>query len=78
VCAEALSNVAKHAHASHVRVAVRVDDGAVSAVVADDGIGGADEALGSGLRGLAATTTPTRQADSAAQLAGSPSLALIR
>ena len=53
VCAEALSNIAKHADASHVRVAIRVDDGTVSAVIEDDGIGGADEALGSGLRGLA-------------------------
>jgi signal transduction histidine kinase len=53
VCAEGLSNVAKHASASHVRVAVTVDDGAVSAVIEDDGVGGANEALGSGLRGLA-------------------------
>ena len=52
VCAEALSNVAKHASASHVRVDVRVHDGAVLTVIQDDGVGGADEALGSGLRGL--------------------------
>ena len=53
--AEALTNVAKHSRATHVRVVV---DGApgpagtLNVVISDDGIGGAD-ADGAGLRGLA-------------------------
>jgi PAS domain S-box-containing protein len=51
--AEALTNVAKYAHASAVRVRVAAEDGRVLVEVADDGVGGADPAAGSGLRGLA-------------------------
>ena len=36
---EALTNVAKHAHAEHVRVGVVVGDGEVAIEVADDGVG---------------------------------------
>jgi signal transduction histidine kinase len=50
VC-EALANVAKHAHASRARVKVQLDGRAI-VDVEDDGIGGADPARGSGLRGL--------------------------
>jgi signal transduction histidine kinase len=53
VCAEALTNVAKHAAAAHVAVVVTSSEGRVRAVIEDDGIGGADPAHGSGLRGLA-------------------------
>jgi signal transduction histidine kinase len=52
VCAEALANVAKHAAASRVTVAVTVAEGRVQVEVEDDGVGGADPARGSGLRGL--------------------------
>jgi signal transduction histidine kinase len=56
VVSEALTNVAKHAHASIVHVEVDTaedDDGAVLRVcVRDDGHGGADLAGGSGLVGL--------------------------
>jgi signal transduction histidine kinase len=53
VASEALANVAKHAQATAVQI--KVSRGAKSALVevADDGIGGADDAGGSGLRGLA-------------------------
>jgi signal transduction histidine kinase len=51
--AEAITNVAKHARASHVAVSVRRDDGRVVVRVADDGVGGADPVGGSGLNGLA-------------------------
>jgi PAS domain S-box-containing protein len=51
--AEAITNVAKHANASHVAVSVRRDEGRVFVQVADDGIGGADPVAGSGLHGLA-------------------------
>jgi signal transduction histidine kinase len=53
ICSEALTNVAKHASASTVRVTVEVDEGWVTVVVEDDGRGGADPLQGSGLRGLA-------------------------
>jgi signal transduction histidine kinase len=53
VVAEAITNVARYAQASHVRVAVVRDDEHVVAEVTDDGVGGADPANGSGLRGLA-------------------------
>ena len=51
VASEALTNVAKHAHASHATIAVSRTNGRVSVEVADDGVGGAD-AEGAGLRGL--------------------------
>jgi signal transduction histidine kinase len=53
VVAEALTNVAKHADATRAAVVVRRLDGLLRVVVTDDGVGGADPALGTGLRGLA-------------------------
>jgi signal transduction histidine kinase len=53
VVAEGLTNVAKYARASAVQVSVERGDGEVFVTVADDGIGGADGAAGTGLRGLA-------------------------
>jgi PAS domain S-box-containing protein len=52
VVAEALTNVAKYAHAAAVRVDVCRSDGRLHVTVSDDGVGGADPSLGSGLRGL--------------------------
>jgi signal transduction histidine kinase len=52
VVSEALTNVAKHANASAVRVDVDTDDSLVRLAVHDDGVGGADPARGSGLVGL--------------------------
>jgi signal transduction histidine kinase len=49
---EMLTNVAKHAHASVVHVSVEVVDRVVRVSVRDDGAGGADPTLGSGLVGL--------------------------
>jgi PAS domain S-box-containing protein len=51
--AEALTNVAKYAGASIVRVRVAASDTRVVVEVTDDGRGGADASRGSGLRGLA-------------------------
>jgi len=51
--AEAVTNVAKYAQATHVAVSVRRDDGRLVVQITDDGIGGADPSGGSGLRGLA-------------------------
>jgi signal transduction histidine kinase len=53
VVSEALTNVAKYSQATQARVEVRRTNGDVTVEVADDGIGGADAARGSGLRGLA-------------------------
>jgi signal transduction histidine kinase len=51
--AEALTNTAKHAHATTVTVVAGVDEDAVLRVrVSDDGRGGADIGAGSGLMGL--------------------------
>jgi signal transduction histidine kinase len=52
VVAEGLANVIKHAHATHARIAVAMDNGRAVVQVGDDGRGGADTAGGSGLSGL--------------------------
>lgn len=52
VASESLTNVLKHAHASEVRIDLHRDGTKVCLTVRDDGIGGADPALGSGLAGL--------------------------
>lgn len=52
VVSEALTNTAKHAHASAVRVAVEARDGVLELSIRDDGSGGADPTRGSGLIGL--------------------------
>ncbi|MET0770846.1 MAG: sensor histidine kinase, partial [Solirubrobacteraceae bacterium] len=51
--AEALTNVAKYAQATTVRVRVAAGEDEVVVEVSDDGVGGADPEAGSGLRGLA-------------------------
>jgi signal transduction histidine kinase len=56
VCAEGLTNVAKYASASRARVSVIARETHFAVVVEDDGVGGADPARGSGLRGLADRT----------------------
>jgi signal transduction histidine kinase len=52
VVSEALANAAKYARSSRVTVSVGAADGELILEVADDGVGGADPARGSGLRGL--------------------------
>jgi signal transduction histidine kinase/putative methionine-R-sulfoxide reductase with GAF domain len=52
VAAEALTNAAKHARASVVDLDVTTDDGTLTLMVRDDGVGGADPGGGSGLVGL--------------------------
>ena len=51
--AEALTNVAKYAHADSASVRVERMNGRAVVEVRDDGVGGADPDGGSGLRGLA-------------------------
>ena len=53
VVCEALANVGKYAHATAVRVVIARHDGLAVIEVADNGVGGADDGNGSGLRGLA-------------------------
>ena len=52
VAAEALTNAAKHAHASVVHLDATSDAGTLTLTVRDDGVGGADPGGGSGLVGL--------------------------
>ncbi|WP_085186909.1 GAF domain-containing protein [Mycobacterium sp. IEC1808] len=52
VVAEALTNAAKHAQASEVRVRAHADDRNLTVLISDDGVGGADSGKGSGLIGL--------------------------
>jgi signal transduction histidine kinase len=49
---ELVANVTKHAQASQAWIDIRHDDHALKISVADDGCGGADQARGSGLRGI--------------------------
>jgi signal transduction histidine kinase len=53
VCSEALANVAKHAHASRVRIDLGEDISGPVLRIEDDGVGGANVAAGTGLGGLA-------------------------
>src|SRR4051794_28059197 len=50
--AEALTNVAKYAQATHATVRLALDDGTLAVEVRDDGVGGAQPDAGSGLTGL--------------------------
>jgi signal transduction histidine kinase len=52
VVAEALANVGKYAAARRAEVDIHRVDGGLVVRVADDGVGGADPAAGTGLRGL--------------------------
>ena len=52
VTAEALTNVAKYAHASSATVELTLEDDRLRVQVRDDGVGGADPSTGTGLRGL--------------------------
>ena len=52
VASEALTNTAKHPHASRAQVKARQYDGWLELLVSDDGRGGADASGGSGLTGL--------------------------
>ncbi|MCW2762084.1 MAG: domain S-box [Marmoricola sp.] len=53
IVSEALTNATKHAKASRVDIEVSAKGGSLTLSVRDDGIGGADPGLGSGLVGLA-------------------------
>jgi signal transduction histidine kinase len=50
--AETVTNAAKHAGASEVRITAAIDEGELAVTVTDDGHGGADPLKGTGLQGL--------------------------
>ncbi len=50
--AECLANIGKHAGAAHAWISMSHQDGALRAVVGDDGRGGADPASGTGMLGV--------------------------
>jgi signal transduction histidine kinase len=52
VVSEALTNVAKYASATHASVTMTKTGGRLEVEISDDGVGGADVDLGTGLRGL--------------------------
>lgn len=52
VAAEALTNVARYANATHASVSVSRQNGVAAIEIVDDGVGGADTNTGTGLRGL--------------------------
>jgi signal transduction histidine kinase len=52
VVAEALTNIAKYSGAERASVRVKREPDAITVEIVDDGVGGADPATGSGLRGL--------------------------
>ena len=52
VVAEAITNVVKYASASSAVVRLTQEDGVLAVTISDDGVGGADPTMGSGLRGL--------------------------
>jgi signal transduction histidine kinase len=53
IVSESLANIGRYAQASSATVEVSHQDGTVTVEIIDDGVGGADTELGSGLRGLA-------------------------
>ena len=52
IASEALTNVAKHAHANVVKLVAAHDNGVLRLEVRDDGVGGVDPGRGSGILGL--------------------------
>jgi signal transduction histidine kinase len=52
VTSEALTNVAKYAHADEASIRVAVEDGRLRLEICDDGVGGAETSAGTGLSGL--------------------------
>ncbi|GAA0713172.1 hypothetical protein Drose_15675 [Dactylosporangium roseum] len=52
VASEALTNAARHAHATVVHVHAAARDAALHLSIRDDGVGGADPNRGTGLTGL--------------------------
>ena len=69
---EILSNVARHAAASHVAIALTLTSREVRLVVADNGVGVANEAVGSDATGLAAIRAWTQVHKGFCEIASAP------
>jgi signal transduction histidine kinase len=52
VAAESLTNVVKHAHANRAAVTINIEDDRLLVEVHDDGVGGVNDARGTGITGL--------------------------
>jgi len=74
---EALTNIAKHAHANQVRVSIREADGQLQLEVQDDGAGFDDEAVGHGF-GLAGMRERVSLAGGTMSIASSEGGTLVR
>ncbi|MFF1613189.1 sensor histidine kinase [Amycolatopsis sp. NPDC058278] len=72
--AEALANIAKHAHATCAEIDVRRHDGVLTVTVTDDGTGGADPSGGTGLAGLAHRVRSVDGTLSVSSPAGGPTI----
>jgi len=77
VVSEALANIAKHAQASQAEVFVHRANDRLHVIVSDDGVGGADPALGTGLAGLAKRASAVDGTFEIASPPGGPTLLAV-
>jgi signal transduction histidine kinase len=77
VVSEALANIAKHAEASQAEVFVQRANDRLHVIVSDDGVGGADPALGTGLAGLAKRASSVDGTFDIASPPGGPTLLTV-
>jgi signal transduction histidine kinase len=77
VVAEALTNIAKHAKAAEARVEVERIGARLRLRISDDGVGGADPALGSGLAGLARRARSVDGTFSLSSPVGGPTVIIV-
>jgi signal transduction histidine kinase len=77
VVSEALANIAKHAQASQAEVFVHRAGDRLHVIVSDDGVGGADPALGTGLAGLAKRASAVDGTFEIASPPGGPTLLTV-
>jgi signal transduction histidine kinase len=77
VVSEALANIAKHAQASQAEVFVHRANDRLHVIVSDDGVGGADPALGTGLAGLAKRASSVDGTFEIASPPGGPTLLTV-
>jgi signal transduction histidine kinase len=52
IAAEAVANATKHSQATHISISAHVEEDVLRLFVADDGIGGANDKLGTGIQGI--------------------------
>jgi signal transduction histidine kinase len=52
IAAEAVANATKHSHATHISISAHLEEDVLRLFVADDGMGGANDKLGTGIQGI--------------------------